>query len=414
VSGRAARLGRLSYWLFSGHLLTIFGIALSNIFLGLTLLSLPWALRGRRTSREELALLAPLLVPLGVYVLWLLGSIVASFDPVTSLSGLRELFTLAALPLAPLLVRGERDVRRLVDGLIVVGAGLAATGLAQYLMGYGGLDKRIRGPFSHYMTFSGLLLICDLLLVAALVFDGKRGRTRQAWRWAALVLINVALLGSLTRSAWVGLGMTLTLFLLVRAPRWLLAYIPAAIVFALVAPQPLLERVASITDLEDRSNYDRLCMLEAGLTMVAERPLFGMGPEMIERRYAIYRPPSAPRYEVPHLHNSFLELAAERGLPTLAAYLALLAGSAAVAWRRYLREGGDAGARADLYVGILLALLAFNLAGLFENNWGDTEVQRPALFLLALPFCLAVTGPSPPAPLPRAGEGSKKREEGEG
>ena len=35
-----------------------------------------------------------------------------------------------------------------------------------------------------------------------------------------------------------------------------------------------------------------------------------------------------------------------------------------------------------------VALLAFNLAGLFENNWGDTEVQQPILFVLAIPFCL--------------------------
>jgi O-antigen ligase len=117
-----------------------------------------------------------------------------------------------------------------------------------------------------------------------------------------------------------------------------------------------------------------------------------MGPEMVERRYAIYLRPSAPRFEVPHLHNSFLQLAAERGLPSLAAYLAMLAGAAAVAWRRYVREGRDSGPRADLYVGMLLALLALNLAGLFENNWGDTEVQRPALLLLVLPFCLAAGG----------------------
>jgi O-antigen ligase len=381
---RVARLDRhsLGYWLFSGHLLTVFGIALSNLFLGLMLLTAPWTLRGRRIAWAELA---PLTVPVSVYALWLVGSIVASHDPLTSLSGLRELLTLSALLLAPLLVRGEREVRRLVDALITVGVLLAGAGLAQYLMGYGGIDKRIRGPFSHYMTFSGLLLICDLLLVASMVL---RGRWRKVWPWIALAVINIALLGSLTRSAWVGLGLTLTFFLLVRSPRWILAYIPAAIVFALVAPPRVLERAASITDLRDRSNYDRLCMLQAGSTMVAERPLFGMGPEMVERRYPIYRPSGAPRYEVPHLHNNFVQLAAERGLPALAAYLALLAGSAAVAWRRYVREGGDSGPRADLYVGVLLALLAINLAGLFENNWGDTEVQRPALFLLALPFCL--------------------------
>lgn len=386
---RIARRARIGDWLFSGHLLSVFSIALSNVLLALTLLTAPWTLRGRRMPWAEMA---PLTVPLGVYALWLVGSVVASFDPVTSLGGLRELFTLSAVLMAPLFVRGERDVRRLVDALIVIGALLAGAGLAQYLVGYGALDRRIRGPFSHYMTFSGLLLICDLLLVASMVLRAETGAKRRVWRWIALALINGALLGSLTRSAWVGVGLTLTLYLLVRAPRWLLAYVPAALLFALLAPPRVLDRVSSITDLGDRSNYDRLCMLKAGAAMVAERPLFGMGPEMIERRYAIYRPATAPRFEVPHLHNSFLQLAAERGVPELAAYLAMLAGAAAVAWRRYVREGRDAGPRADLYIGMLLALLALNLAGLFENNWGDTEVQRPALLLLVLPFCLAAGG----------------------
>lgn len=378
------RLARAGHWLFAGHLIAVFSIAASNILLGLTLLLTPWTLRGRRIPWAELA---PLTVPLGLYCLWLAGSVLASFDPLTSLSRVREVTTMSALLLAPLLVRGERQVRRLVDCLIGVGALLAGAGLAQYLVGYGGIDRRIRGPFSHYMTFSGFLLICDLLLIAGMILGGQRGR--QAWRWGALALINVALLGSLTRSAWVGLGLTLTLYLLVRSPRWLLAYVPAALVFAVLAPPAVLERVASITDLRDRSNYDRLCMLKAGIEMIADRPLFGLGPEMVERRYAIYRPPSAPRYEVPHLHNSYLQLAAERGLPALAAWLALLAAGALKSWRLYVREGGDGGPCADLYVGMMLALLAFSLAGLFENNWGDTEVQRPALFLIAIPFCLA-------------------------
>ena len=50
---------------------------------------------------------------------------------------------------------------------------------------------------------------------------------------------------------------------------------------------------------------------------------------------------------------------------------------------------------------VMLALLAFNTAGLFENNWGDTEVQRVVLFVLALPFCLAAaerSGAAAPAP----------------
>ena len=377
---------RLGYWLFSGHLVAVFSIAASNILLGFALLIAPLSWRGRRA---DWARMAPLLVPLGVYALWLVGSTFASFDPWTSLGGLRELFTLSALLLAPGLVRGESEVRKLVDGLVGAAALLACAGLAQYLWGYGDIDRRIRGPFSHYMTFSGFLLICDLLLMVRLLGDPKGSGGRKGWRWAALVAINVALVASYTRGAWVALVVAVTVLVLVRAPKLLLAYIPLGVLLITLLPVPLVRRMLSIADLQDPSNYDRLCMLEAGLTMVAERPLFGLGPEMVERRYPIYRPPSAPRFDIPHLHNSFLQLAAERGLPALLAYLAMSWASLRAMVRRYRKEGGHRGPRADLYLGGMLALLAFHVAGLFENNWGDTEVQRAGLFLLVLPFCLA-------------------------
>jgi len=376
-----SRAQRAGYWLFVSHIATIFSIAASNILLGLTLLTLPWS-RRRDVPWQDFA---PLLIPLGLYVLLLAGSIVASSDPRTSVRGATEVFSLATLVLALLLVRGERQVRIAVDAVILVATLLAGVGLAQYLFGYGDIERRIRGSFSHYMTFSGVLLIGDLLLVSTMVYGG---RWRSLWRWAALAILNVALLGSLTRNAWVALVLTLTVLVVLRAPRLLLAYLPAAVLFVVLAPVPLLHRVMSIADLRDPSNYDRLCMLEAGLAMIRERPLFGLGPELVERRYAIYRSPAAPRYEVPHLHNNLLELAAERGLPALASYLWLTGASMAAAWRGFRREGGRSGRRADLYVGAMLALLAFNLAGLFENNWGDTEVQRPVLFVLAIPFCL--------------------------
>jgi putative inorganic carbon (HCO3(-)) transporter len=331
------------------------------------------------------SVLGPLAVPVGLYLLFLVGSIVASPDPGASTRGLTDFFTFTTLLMAPFLVRGERQVRLVVDSLIVLAALLAIEGLAQFLFGYGDIDRRIRGPFSHYMTFSGFLLVCDLLLLAAMIYTR---RWRTPWRWVALGVINAALLGSYTRNAWVALALSLTLMIAIRVPRLLSAYVPAVVLFIALAPVPILHRVLSIVDLRDSSNYDRLCMVEAGLNMVRQRPVFGVGPDLVRRFYPIYRAPSAPRYDVPHLHNSILQIAAERGLPSLAAYLAMTFVGAVAAWRWYVREGGRRGPRADLYMGVLLSLLAFNLAGLFENNWGDTEVQRPILFVLAIPFCL--------------------------
>jgi O-antigen ligase len=376
------------------HLLTIFGIALSNVFLGLTILTSPFALRGDDRPPIPWQKLRPLYRPLGLYVLLLAAAIVASYEPRVSAGSLSELTSLATLFLGPLLIRGERAVRRLVEAITLLGAGIALYGLAQFLYGYGGLEHRIRGPFSHWMTFAGVLLLCDLLALARLAVDP---RSRKPWRWAAVAVITLGLLGSLTRGAFLALVVALTVLLAVRRPRSLAALLPAALLFVLLAPIPLLSRMLSIGDLRDGSNYDRLCMIDAGLHMVAERPLFGIGPDMVQRRYPLYRHPTAPRYWVPHLHNSFLQLAAERGIPALAAYLWMMAVPIALAARRFRREGGFAGPRADLYLGAALALIGFNLAGVFEYNWGDTEVQRIVLFLLALPFCLERGGATPTA-----------------
>lgn len=380
---RESRGLRFARGAFTLHLWTLFGIAGSNIALGLSVLG---TARVRRQVARHVRRLRPIAWPLALYVAATLLAVAASLQPRASLRELAELFSLGTLVLAPLLIVGWTAVRRVVDGLLVVVGGCALLGLGQFLLGYGGLEQRIRGPFSHYMTFAGVVLLADCLLIARLVT--RDGRERRWLWWGLLVVYNTALLGSLTRSSWVAFALTLTVLLALRAPRLLLAYLPAAALFLFLAPAPLLSRVVSIADLQDPSNYDRISMVEAGAHMIAQRPVTGLGPDMVEQYYPLYRHPTAPRLRRPHLHNSFLQLAAERGLPALAAYLWLMVAVLVQALRRYRWLERDGGPGAELLLGVALALVAFNCAGLFEDNWSDTEVQRFILFLMAVPFCL--------------------------
>lgn len=386
-----AEAAGLGFWLFAGHLWTVFGLAISNVLLGLSLVAAPFAAvgAGRRTLTAGGAgrRACWLLLALAAYAALLVLSAISSLDPGRSVRGLTELFNLMAVPLALLLVRGESRVRTVIDGIALIGGLLALHGLGQFALGYNDLSHRITGPFSHYMTFSGVLLVADLVLIARAATRRDEGWGR-AWRWVCLVLINAALLATYTRSAWVGLAVALTLLLVVRAPKWLLAYPVAALLFALLAPSPVLDRALSIADIHDPSNQDRLSMARAAGAMIADRPVVGLGPEMVRVLYPEYRLPTAVRDNVPHLHDTFLQIAAERGLPALAAYFAIMAIGFCTAWRRFRSEGGFRGARSDLYLGVLLVLIGFNVAGLFEHNWGDTEVQRQILFFLVLPFCI--------------------------
>jgi O-antigen ligase len=371
---------RVGYTAYALHLWTVFGIALSNLA-GVVTLASWFTLRLRFDVRAR-----AIIAPLSVYSLCVVLSIAYSADPLLSLRGGRELLALLSLLLGLVMVRGPKQTRAIVDGLIVMATFAALWGLLRTLIGYGGsIDQRMVGPFSHWMTFSGILLIADMLLIAQLV--SGRG-VDKAWRWLALLAINLGLLGGLTRGAWIAFAVALSVVLLVRAPRWLAAVAPVLAVVVLLAPTPVRDRVTSIVDVGNFSNYDRLCMIEAGWRMARERPVLGHGPEMVRERYPIYRHPTAPRQWVPHLHNNLVQIAAEEGLVAMVAFIWLMAAAAWVAYRRYLRQRRSGESGSDLYLGAFGALVAFNVAGMFEFNWGDTEVQRLALFLIAMPFCV--------------------------
>lgn len=376
---------RVGFGSFALHLWLLWALAASNILLGVAALAAAFGRYGRGVCLPR----APaLLHALGWLVLLFLLSIGFSYDPGISLPCLDDLFSLLPLVLTVYFVREERQARFVVTGLVLMGTVLAAVGIVQLAVGVAELDVRSRmpGPFSHYQTFAGVLLLATALLLARLLAPGTPLRPLHL---LAMVILGGALVANLTRGSWVALILTMIFVFAHRFPRRVLVVLPVALlVAALFLPMTVLRRAGSIFDLYDESNYERLCMIWSGLHMVAERPLFGIGPGLVEKRYPLYRHPTAPRDRRPHLHNSFLQLAAERGLLSLAAFVALLGVSLRQGLVNYRREGGPNGPRADLHLGAAAALVAYTLAALFEDNWADTEVQRIALFVIALPFSL--------------------------
>ncbi|MGE5125907.1 MAG: O-antigen ligase family protein, partial [Betaproteobacteria bacterium] len=139
--------------------------------------------------------------------------------------------------------------------------------------------------------------------------------------------------------------------------------------------------------VEDASSVDRYYMWQAGLDMIADRPVFGLGPGMILSSYPRYRWPEAPNPLAPHLHNNLLQFAAERGLPALAffAWCALVVAATALRQARPAVPGGHSDPDA---AGALAVLAAVFAAGLFEYNLGDSEVLMLVLLAVAVPFAL--------------------------
>jgi len=321
----------------------------------------------------------------GVFALLVVMSVVFSVDPGASVRALPSLSLFLLLPISIDLVDSLRRARAILLAVAASGTAMALLGLAQLARGGPNLQSRIHANLSHYMTLSGLTLLAGCVLLAFL-FEGRGG---QRWLGVAALAPFAAMIFTLTRGAYVGAVVAVAAYLAVRRPLGLLVLAPALVAIFLLLPAGVRGRAASIADPTDRTNRDRIAMANAGRRMIVDRPIFGLGPELVKPYYTLYRDPDAPRWRVPHLHDNVLQIAAANGVFAAAAYLGLLAlffARAAAVLRRERTAG-----RGLIAAATFLGVAAATVAGLFEYNFGDKEVLMATLPLLALPFCRGMT-----------------------
>ena len=244
---------------------------------------------------------------------------------------------------------------------------------------------RAHAFYSIYMTLAGVLTL-TLLATLPRLFTGLSG-----WRWwmpPAWALSGLGLLATYTRGAWLGfLVGAVTLSLLLRR-LWVLGAIGAGLVLALlVLPAgPLEHRIKSLVDPADPTLRERLYMWESALAIARDHPLTGVGVGQVKVVYPRYARPEAVKKTASHLHNTPLQILAERGVLGLAAWVWIWVAFFVRAGRLLGRLGPDQGRERGLVAGSLAAIVGFLVAGLSEFNFGDSEVVMVAYALMALPF----------------------------
>lgn len=249
---------------------------------------------------------------------------------------------------------------------------ISLDGLIEYIREPHDLEHRITGGATHVMTYSGELL--PLALLFLILFFHQR----KLWMLAPAVLSTFALLLTFTRSAWLGWVVAIFVVIVSSRPRLLAWAAPLLVIFLIAAPVDMFGRLISSFSTQQESNLDRIRMFQAGEEIIRDYPLFGVGPANVKALYPLYRLPDSPRFRTPHLHNNIVQIWAERGIVALAAYLLLITlffRECARAWRTPGRAWAEAG---------IAAAVALTFAGLFEFNFGDTEVFYLLLDVFAL------------------------------
>lgn len=350
-----------------------------------------WRLReAEARARVPTTLAWPVLALAGASVLS------AGLAPAGDLLATRDVLLAGALFASADALDDTRAADRLVWLLSLIVAAAAMVGLVQVAacpdpQPTEGLARwffrrchRAHGFFSIYMTFAGVLLPTLLVTLPRLLpGPGFRGWALVPW------LVSLAgLAASYTRGAWLGLvGGTLVMVALARRGRALLVLgLVAAAAVALIGPAGLRARVQTIVDPRDPTIVERRHMWGSGLAMWRTRPWLGVGPGGVKRLFAEFAHPEAAKRRVGHLHSAPLQILTERGVVGLAAWLWIWGAFFAAAVRTLAALPAACWRERALVSGSMAAVAGFLVAGLTEDNFGDSEVALVVWTLMSLPF----------------------------
>ena len=188
----------------------------------------------------------------------------------------------------------------------------------------------------------------------------------------AVALMCVALLFTYSTAALVAAAGGVIVFTALAVPgRYrvvIFGLVGAVVVVALVAFHgPLAVLLRHIEN--PNAVAMRLGPWEIGLDAIRDHPLTGIGLGIGNKTYQLLTAnyPRIPgSYSLEHPHNSYIELAALAGLPTLALYLTLLARSAVRALRNYQTSNWD---YRPVLAGAIAALVALSIHGIADATW---------------------------------------------
>ena len=371
----------------------------------------------------------PVKLPLLLYCLATINSVLWAEHPEAGGFALRKLVLFLILLLAVNLVVSARQLNGLLQGVFLVAAAAGLLGIAQFIIQYEQVLRyhhdrvyfymtltRTHGFMGHWMNFGGQqmlvfsVLLAFVLLSSTVIPSAARNLARpddsatkdqseippcarndspnkkaSGLYWLILAIVAVSLVLNFTRGVWLGC-LVAALYVLARwKPRTLWAVPVMLLVFVLAGPSLIRRRVSlAFHPKDDPALAIRLEMWRTGLRMVREHPWVGVGPDNIPLVYMKYLPPgTTPIFGYhDHLHDNALQMAAERGLPCLIAWLWFML---ALGWHILRIRRRLSGTRwvADA---AFAAWLAFVAEGFFEFNFGTTPVLMVFLFVMSTPF----------------------------
>jgi O-antigen ligase len=346
----------------------------------------------RALSRDEDVRLPSTLPALVAFVMLVLLSLMLSGDIESGLSKtLRYLLFGAFTFLFVQLVRSRAELLTILRVLVTSSTVAAFYGIVLFVTGN---VERVSGPIGEANDFAYVLAS---VLPFAVYLTLRDRRLRVLWGLCSAVLV-LALFGTLSRGALVGVAAVVLWAVATRRTRvgGVVAgtiVVAGTLLLAFTLWRPLIDERLAAKGVVAQANVDsREAYWSAAARMAADHPILGVGPGRFGIEASTYVLNDPINLERPVVHNSYLEVLAEGGVPTLIAFIALIFGS----WRLLARSRVRFRERDDRDgLRIVAATQASLVVAIVSANFLSVQITIPLWLLAGIAAVLAYQAAEP-------------------
>ena len=287
------------------------------------------------------------------------------------------------------LVRGypfhQKRTYILREQFIQSGLGTPALRLAR------GRPRKAQGTLGHYVDFAEMLMQIGCMTWAVLLGLNPRKRGLLLGLIATFAALTTALFLTETRAALAGLALGgFISVLLLAGKRLRLWAVGGMVVFVLLAALWIHHtRGAQALGSHDPGTTFRAMMWEDGFRLIRQHPWFGVGMETIRNHWMEWNIRAFTYFhDESHFHNDMIQIAVERGLPALAAWLWFVIAYVFFLLRLIFRALPRSRFAASVATGVLSSFAALQLTAIVHYDLGIESVAMILFFYFGLAIAL--------------------------
>lgn len=339
---------------------------------------------------------SPIDMPIILFVFAIVISTITSINPVGSFRDLAIHF--AGIGFVFVMINSIKtleDFNKVVTLLVFSATVIALYGIYQYIVGVEmdaawldvennpDIKARVYSVFNNPNIFAEYLIM-TIPMSVSLFWHSKLLHKKIVFLGTTLIL-TLSLLLTLSRGGWLGFAFAILIFIILVEQRLLLSLIPISVGAIYLLPQTILNRILSIGNLTDSSNAYRIKIWEITLDIIKDNWVAGVGfghlpYKQVFETYIRTMP-------IYHAHNTYLETAAEMGIPGLLILVFMIFILFKYAFQKLIQNRNK-------YIKVMTAGALAGIGGLLAHGAVENVLYLPKIiinFWILVAFILTLT-----------------------